>query len=224
MYIKIIEYKNISQNFTITNHYRFLNLCAANNKRQGTFYETARKHNLPDWLIDIRHDLAHHQKIPSKFILTFSLDYCLAWLKKEYWEVQDKLEIDLVSEYVPEEPTVEVPSYIITYCDIATEAANGNAETLSDLSKQCVDKLDVLIRSRFIKEDTEITDILSLLCKLSFRTIAENMKNVCAENIAAAIVNHEGLFFASGINNNVFNSNDNRKYASFYSEYVSKYF
>ncbi|GJQ67881.1 hypothetical protein Trydic_g16642 [Trypoxylus dichotomus] len=41
---------------------RFLNLCAASSDQQGTLFRVAKKRKLPDWLVSIRHDLAHSQK------------------------------------------------------------------------------------------------------------------------------------------------------------------
>lgn len=70
---------------------RFFNLCAANSDRQGTFQRTAQKNALPRWLIDIRHDIAHGHKLPSKCVLEVALKQSLQWLKEKYWDVQDKI-------------------------------------------------------------------------------------------------------------------------------------
>lgn len=77
---------------------RFFNLCATNNDRQGTFQRTAHKNALPKWLIDIRHDIAHGHKLPSKCILELTLQQSLQWLMEKYWEAQDKILDYIVSE------------------------------------------------------------------------------------------------------------------------------
>ncbi|XP_044760407.1 uncharacterized protein LOC123317861 [Coccinella septempunctata] len=66
---------------------RFLNICAGNNDKQGTFYKTAEKNGLPLWLITLRHDIAHDPVIPSKIFLKKALNECLQWVKEKYWEV-----------------------------------------------------------------------------------------------------------------------------------------
>lgn len=61
-------------------------MCGATNERQGTFYRTAKKNGIPDWVIDLRHEIAHDQTIPSKAMLEKGLKTCFDWLKREYWE------------------------------------------------------------------------------------------------------------------------------------------
>lgn len=172
---------------------RFLNLCAANSKKQGTFYETARKHNLPDWLIDIRHDLAHDQRIPSKFMLKFSLTYCLDWLKREYWDVQGQLATDFINESDQQE-TVDVSPYIRNYCDIVNDAVHNLAQVVSDLSKDRIEELGVLLRSKLINENSTIHQVLLLLCNMSLRNISKGRKEALAEGIAKTIIDDGGIF------------------------------
>ncbi|XP_045462879.1 protein LAS1 [Harmonia axyridis] len=76
---------------------RFLNICAASNDKQGTFYKTAEKNDLPSWLITLRHEIAHGNMIPSKKFLRMSLNHCLQWVKEKYWNVT-QMEDYVVSE------------------------------------------------------------------------------------------------------------------------------
>ncbi|KAK9885938.1 hypothetical protein WA026_013815 [Henosepilachna vigintioctopunctata] len=75
---------------------RFLNICAANNDRQGTFYRTAEKNGLPYWLITLRHDIAHDHKIPAKSLLEAAVKECFKWIKEKYWNIQDSYIEDYV--------------------------------------------------------------------------------------------------------------------------------
>ncbi|XP_044270409.1 uncharacterized protein LOC123015043 [Tribolium madens] len=77
---------------------RFLNLCAANSDKQGTFYKTARKNDLPKWLISLRHDVAHSHKVPPLSMLELGLKFCLDWLKDKYWDVQCENMTDFIVE------------------------------------------------------------------------------------------------------------------------------
>lgn len=65
---------------------RFMNISASFNKHQGTFHQTARRMKLPDWLISLRHDIAHSQNLPSLDILERALSFCFDWLYREYWK------------------------------------------------------------------------------------------------------------------------------------------
>lgn len=72
--------------FQIKVVFRFLNICAAYDKRQGTFYQTARKINLPEWLINLRHNIAHGQILPPIDLLNDALVFCLDWVHTAYWK------------------------------------------------------------------------------------------------------------------------------------------
>ncbi|EFA00066.1 uncharacterized protein LOC100142009 [Tribolium castaneum] len=91
---------------------RFLNLCAANSAKQGTFYKTAIKNDLPKWLIGLRHDIAHSHNVPPLSMLELGLKFCLGWLKGKYWDVQ----CDNMADFVVEKATgngIEDAFYIL---------------------------------------------------------------------------------------------------------------
>ncbi|XP_066260050.1 uncharacterized protein [Euwallacea similis] len=80
----------------LANHYaialmRFLNLSAANSEKQGSFAKTSAKNELPKWLINLRHDVAHGHQIPCLFNLKMGLDFGFNWLREKYWEPQSKI-------------------------------------------------------------------------------------------------------------------------------------
>lgn len=74
-----------------------MNICAASNDKQGTFYKTAEKNEIPSWLITLRHDIAHDPIIPSTSFLMKALHQCLEWVKKKYWDVA-QMEDHIVSD------------------------------------------------------------------------------------------------------------------------------
>ncbi|KAK4873053.1 hypothetical protein RN001_015082 [Aquatica leii] len=69
---------------------RFLNLCCASGEKQGTFSESAKSANIPEWIINARHDIAHKHTIPNILTLKRALNFCFDWILKDYWEKQDK--------------------------------------------------------------------------------------------------------------------------------------
>ncbi|XP_066144543.1 uncharacterized protein [Euwallacea fornicatus] len=84
----------------LANHYaialmRFLNLSAANSEKQGCFAKTSAKNELPKWLINLRHDVAHGHQIPCLFNLKMGLDFGFNWLREKYWKPQSKIIKDL---------------------------------------------------------------------------------------------------------------------------------
>lgn len=98
---------------------RFLNLCAANSKKQGTFYETAKRNNIPDWMIDLRHNCSHGHTLPNKSMLKLSLEFALNWLEKEYWSVQNDKLSDLIVENKIVEETGRINALFSAFCEVS---------------------------------------------------------------------------------------------------------
>lgn len=155
--------------------FRFLNLCAANSRKQGTFYETARRNNLPDWLINIRHDFAHDQKVPSKFMLYYCLNYCLDWLKREYWDVQYRIMRDFVALNKIEKKQ-RFEQYIILYEDIVLEVFKEEAKTLKELPENLQEKLYSCLKSNHLNDKSTIFSILRILSKAAVPSVIQNEK------------------------------------------------
>lgn len=64
---------------------RFLNICVAHRAQVNSFTRTARDNCIPDWIISIRHDFAHSQKLPSISLLNLALKESFKWLETTYW-------------------------------------------------------------------------------------------------------------------------------------------
>ncbi|KAF5304635.1 hypothetical protein FQR65_LT07917, partial [Abscondita terminalis] len=75
---------------------RFLNFCCASGDKQGTFSESVKACNIPEWIVNTRHDLAHKHRIPKTPILKKALEFCFDWVVKNYWDKQAET---LVSHY-----------------------------------------------------------------------------------------------------------------------------
>lgn len=170
-----------------------MNLCAANNKKQGTFYETARRNNLPDWLINIRHDLAHDQKVPSKFMLHYCLNYCLDWLKKEYWDAQYGIIRDFVAlNKIGKKQNVE--KFILLYEDIVLDVLKRGVNSLAELSSDTVEKLYAWFKSSNLNEHSSISYVLIVLSKAVVPTVTETRRVEFAEYLAKELIKRGTIF------------------------------
>lgn len=173
--------------------FRFLNLCAANNRKQGTFYETARRNNLPSWLINIRHDFAHDQKVPSKFMLQYCLNYCLEWLKKEYWDVQYGIIRDFVAlNKIGKKPHVE--KYVTLYEDVIQEVLERGTKTLAELNCDLVEKLYSSFKSSNLNDHSSIPYILIVLSKAIAPVVVATRQEEFAEHVANELLKRGYLF------------------------------
>lgn len=119
-------------------YFRFLNLCAANSDRQGTFYSSAKKNNIPDWIIDLRHDFAHAHDLPPLPLLTLSLNFALNWLEKEYWSVHNNDIKDWIVIEQGEEQQIKITRLFSTVCEITKKNFNNEKIELSDYNEEIV--------------------------------------------------------------------------------------
>ncbi|CAH0546838.1 unnamed protein product [Brassicogethes aeneus] len=123
---------------------RFLNVCATNNDKQGKFTKTMADSDLPKWLINIRHDVAHNHKLPDLNILDLALTICFNWVKYNYWESQK----DKIVDYIV--TNVDYPSSIVNvftvYVDLILKVYhNQEPETYS---QEFLDKVNLCIPKR----------------------------------------------------------------------------
>lgn len=66
---------------------RFVNhMLDTETARGSSLYRAAKYLGVPDWIIDMRHDTAHSNNLPSIEILRDACSISLDWLQKFYWE------------------------------------------------------------------------------------------------------------------------------------------
>lgn len=66
---------------------RFVNHMLDTETAKGTsLYQAAKNLGVPDWIIDMRHDTAHSNNLPSIELLREATDISLDWLQKHYWD------------------------------------------------------------------------------------------------------------------------------------------
>ncbi|XP_018577292.1 uncharacterized protein LOC108915678 [Anoplophora glabripennis] len=139
---------------------RFLNLCATSNEKQGTFYKTALRNELPKWLINIRHDIAHDHKLPSVSILELGLNQCLEWIKIKYWQVQNKIIRDYtVTESLWNSKVVEI---LDIYVELNLKLFSKNTD-ISEYDEDIIERIDSIIFKEVPQPTTDISDIIGAL-------------------------------------------------------------
>ncbi|KAI4470489.1 hypothetical protein MML48_1g20391 [Holotrichia oblita] len=172
---------------------RFLNLCAANSDQQGTFFRIAKERNLPEWLVSIRHDLAHSQKQSSLFMLRKGIEYCFEWLKYEYWELQDRKITDfLVSTVTSDDIEEKIHLYTIEQIpNLYVVKWEPVFQYLSDYNMlmNIILKLHEICRNN---EDLLIEKISSLWLKEIFAGLSTNGKQN-QHNIISELLNYTNL-------------------------------
>lgn len=77
---------------------RFLNQIAVLTKSSSdTLYQAARKMYIPDWLVGLRHDIAHGATLPPLVLLRKAAQFALTWLHEYYWKGEATASSDFVA-------------------------------------------------------------------------------------------------------------------------------
>ncbi|XP_076257070.1 uncharacterized protein LOC143194281 [Rhynchophorus ferrugineus] len=136
---------------------RFLNLSAANSDKQGSFMKTSAKHEVPKWLINLRHDIAHGHQIPSIYNLKMGLDFGFKWLKKKYWQKQNST----LSDYYAENNSINkdsLESNIKAYGILKLGLLGIN-----DMDTEFLQQFKVKIHKKYKKIISHDTQIIAIL-------------------------------------------------------------
>nr|XP_012142419.1 PREDICTED: uncharacterized protein LOC100878146 isoform X2 [Megachile rotundata] len=67
--------------------------------KQTSLFQIAKQLNIPEWIVNLRHDTAHGYELPSIGVLRIAANILLAWIHEEYWVSEIKqMQICLDSE------------------------------------------------------------------------------------------------------------------------------
>ncbi|XP_049872015.1 uncharacterized protein LOC126370927 [Pectinophora gossypiella] len=77
---------------------RFVNHMLDSETSKGvSLYQAAKNLGIPDWIVDMRHDTAHSNNLPSIEILREACSVSLNWLQGSYWDKYKLIIADYVS-------------------------------------------------------------------------------------------------------------------------------
>ncbi|XP_017880157.1 ribosomal biogenesis protein LAS1L isoform X2 [Ceratina calcarata] len=58
--------------------------------KQTSLFQIAKRINIPEWIVNLRHDTAHGYELPNIGVLRIAVNILLAWLHEEYWAPEAK--------------------------------------------------------------------------------------------------------------------------------------
>lgn len=95
-----ISYENDLCLMYSTTIMRFLNhISNIGHTKQTSLFQIAKQINIPEWIVNLRHDTAHGYELPSISVLRIAVNILLAWLHEEYWAAEAKqIEECLIAE------------------------------------------------------------------------------------------------------------------------------
>ncbi|KAK9294585.1 hypothetical protein QLX08_010845 [Tetragonisca angustula] len=71
--------------------------------KQTSLFQIAKQLNIPEWIVNLRHDTAHGHELPSIGVLRIAINLLLVWLHEQYWAVEAKR----MEEYLINEESVK---------------------------------------------------------------------------------------------------------------------
>uniref|UniRef100_A0A1Y1MZE2 Uncharacterized protein n=1 Tax=Photinus pyralis TaxID=7054 RepID=A0A1Y1MZE2_PHOPY len=170
---------------------RFLNLCCSQEDKQGTFTQKAKSHNFPEWIVNMRHDIAHSCSVPSLELLICALDFCHDWIRDNYWERQKTM----LESYSPLKSVSkdEVASALKTYCRIVSlRYLKSCVKTAREI--ECYEsKLKLLISDYRWDNMDSIRTVLSRLLRRLTDEVGEVRQSWLKELIVETIILDGGL-------------------------------
>ncbi|XP_076618308.1 uncharacterized protein LOC143340354 [Colletes latitarsis] len=86
-----ISYENDLSLMYSTTIMRFLNhISNIGHTKHTSLFQIAKQLNIPEWIVNLRHDTAHGHELPSIGVLRIAINILLTWLHEEYWATEVK--------------------------------------------------------------------------------------------------------------------------------------
>ncbi|XP_043249297.1 ribosomal biogenesis protein LAS1L [Colletes gigas] len=86
-----ISYENDLSLMYSTTIMRFLNhISNLGHTKHTSLFQIAKQLNIPEWIVNLRHDTAHGHQLPSIGVLRIAINILLTWLHEEYWATEVK--------------------------------------------------------------------------------------------------------------------------------------
>lgn len=168
---------------------RFLNICAANNDKQGTFNRTVTRNDLPKWLIDIRHDIAHSNKLPSKTMLELALNHSFEWVIEKYWKIQN----DSISDYFvsSESNYAKIVDTLNTYIGLSFNIHMN--VVMKEYEEALMKKVNYLVSKRYRKPKTDKQSLLDILEEILKHLLSDSHNTTIPNKVAEVLADKKGL-------------------------------
>lgn len=146
-----------------------------------TMLDLAKKYNIPTWVIKIRHEFAHDQKLPPLFTCKKALLFGLDWLKVNYWYKEYRFIKDCIVEAEVTKRNEQIDNLLKLHCDITLILLETAAENVDDLSSELSDRILYGIGSKLEKgwkQNSTILDIQKVIMKQLSKFFHSNLYDI----------------------------------------------
>ncbi|RVE54298.1 hypothetical protein evm_001125 [Chilo suppressalis] len=114
---------------------RFVNHMLDTETAKGTsLYKAAKNMEVPDWIIDLRHDTAHSNNLPSIELLREASQIGLEWLERNYWVKYKECINNFVTgeqHIQPETPETNKIALVMHFCTSLSFCAHSKCKFIN---------------------------------------------------------------------------------------------
>lgn len=163
---------------------RFVNhMLDAETARGTSLYNAAKNAGVPDWIVDLRHDTAHSNNLPSLALLRDACLISLDWLQKNYWDKYKMCIRDYTSgQEEPPSSDENKIAVLIHFCSCLSICSHSKIKKLSDIT-------DANMQESIVNDARDLFGDLIDLSNLKTVSIASliNLINTQAKRILRSV-------------------------------------
>ncbi|XP_028027545.1 uncharacterized protein LOC114241030 isoform X1 [Bombyx mandarina] len=142
--------------------------------KENTLSKAAKNVGIPDWIVELRHDTAHNNNLPSLSLLRDATQFGLDWLKSNYWKEHKLLITDYKSGRQETDSQEETRVMIlVNFCISLSICSNSECKI-----KTLADIVDVDMRDSIINDARDLIGDkieLSNLRQVTISTLIDKM-------------------------------------------------
>ncbi|XP_063368012.1 uncharacterized protein LOC134656418 [Cydia amplana] len=187
---------------------RFVNHMLDAEIAKGTsLHQAARVSDVPDWIIDLRHDTAHNNVLPSIEILREASLIGLEWLNNNYWSKHREYIKDFVSGHKEINSTDENKiSVLINFCTTLSICASPSCKikNVSDIADNNMKEAIINDARDLFTNSMDFSNLKTVSIASLVNTLNINAKRLLKSKNTPALVNkaltsEDSLFLSSDL-------------------------
>lgn len=186
---------------------RFVNHMFDSESIKGkSLYNIAQNLGVPDWIIDLRHDTAHSNNLPSLELLREATSICLEWLHNNYWLLHKETLKDCVvnrSEMLRIRIEESGPTLINLWIMISFLAHPNcivkNLATIpQDLQQSIISNIHALFGNAINLSHLETISVQTLIVQIKMHS-EKIISNIKKDQLIKMLLDDESLFLSTDV-------------------------
>lgn len=161
---------------------RFINHTLDKETAKGSsLYQAAKNMGVPDWIVNLRHDTAHNNTLPSLVLLRDATLIALEWLRNNYWNKQkDHIQDYLVGVNETNEYLANKMTTLMNFCISLSFCAHSVCEIkyLSEIPNPSMQESIVNDIKEFFRNTIDLSDLKCVSISSLINTLNSHSKGL----------------------------------------------